>query len=89
MPRGYSADNHDLDFWKEAFSAADEESLRSLFPLDIRKTSYSGLFKVEPRPRIAFFGAVQLPAHAPLRYPGGGMRASSGALPVRGPEPPA
>lgn len=38
----------DLDFWKEAFSVADEESLRSLFQLDIRKTNYSGLFKVEP-----------------------------------------
>jgi len=38
----------DLDFWKDAFSVPDEESLRSCFQLDLRKTSYSGLFNVQP-----------------------------------------
>jgi len=38
----------DLDFWKEAFHVPDEEALRSCSQLDIRKTSYSGLFNVQP-----------------------------------------
>jgi uroporphyrinogen decarboxylase len=37
----------DFDHWRQAFRVADEEGLRSLFQLDLRKTSYKGLFKVE------------------------------------------
>jgi uroporphyrinogen decarboxylase len=38
----------DLDFWKAAYGVADEEGVRDFFRLDIRKTSYAGLFRVEP-----------------------------------------
>ena len=37
----------DLDFWRESFAVADEEALRDHFQLDIRKTTYNGLFPVE------------------------------------------
>jgi uroporphyrinogen decarboxylase len=37
----------DFDTWRQAFHVADEEELRSLFQLDLRKTSYKGLFEVE------------------------------------------
>jgi uroporphyrinogen decarboxylase len=37
----------DFDHWRQVFHVADEEGLRSLFQLDLRKTSYKGLFKVE------------------------------------------
>lgn len=36
----------DFDHWKQAFHVPDEEGLRSLFQLDLRKTPYKGLFKV-------------------------------------------
>ena len=37
----------DLDHWRQAFHAADEEELRSWFRLDLRKAPYKGLFRVE------------------------------------------
>ena len=37
----------DFENWRQAFPVADEEELRSFFQLDLRKTSYKGLFKVE------------------------------------------
>ncbi|HTZ50693.1 MAG TPA: uroporphyrinogen decarboxylase family protein [Spirochaetia bacterium] len=38
----------DLEFWKEAFRVPDEAALRAHFQLDLRKTTYKGLFNVEP-----------------------------------------
>jgi uroporphyrinogen decarboxylase len=38
----------DMDHWRERFSVADEEELRTLFGLDTRKTSYSGIFRTAP-----------------------------------------
>jgi uroporphyrinogen decarboxylase len=37
----------DLEHWKECFSVADEEELRRLLQLDLRKTDYKGLIAVE------------------------------------------
>jgi uroporphyrinogen decarboxylase len=38
----------DMDHWKAAFGVADEAELRARWGLDLRKTAYAGLFRVEP-----------------------------------------
>jgi len=37
----------DLDYWLESYGVEDEEAMRAMFGLDIRKVKYNGLFDVE------------------------------------------